>query len=100
MCICIMAVLLLIILAAEFVVQKKTSSAFDLYKIEINRVENELTHNPDPSSLNISDYKTIISVSVVKDEDPYAYSSDEHYCLRKIGDTLSNDLTASSFFLS
>ena len=88
MCICILAVLLLIILAAEFVVQKKTSSAFDLYKIEINRVENELTHNPDPSSLNISDYKTIISVSVVNDEDPYAYSSDEHYCLRKIGDSL------------
>ncbi len=88
MCICILTVLLLIILAAEFVVHKKTSSAFSLYKIEISRIENELLRNPDPASIRISDYKTIISVSTIDETDTSAYSSDEHYCIRKINNTL------------
>ena len=64
LCFGIILILLLLITAAEFVMLRKTNDGAYLYKIEINRVENELKRNArEPGfKFDLAGYRTIKSV--------------------------------------
>ncbi len=64
LCIVIFTILLLIILAAEFVMFKKNSASSFLYKIEINRVENELERSEGEPGYepDLTGYETILGI--------------------------------------
>ncbi len=91
LCIITIAILLLIMSAVEFVMLKNSSNDIDLYKIEINRVQQELIHhkNEETFAPDLSQFKTIKGIvpSTANDSSDF-YTSDYHYCIIDVNGTL------------
>ena len=78
----ILAALLIIAVAADFVVRVKNDKLVNLYKIEINRVEHELRKTSDTSvtDMDLSAFKTITGVVPLTEENADSfYESDNNY---------------------
>ena len=83
----ILAALLIIAVAAEFVVRGKNDRLVNLYKIEINRVEHELRGLGDTlvTDMDISGYETITGVAALTDDSADSfYDSDNNYKIAEI----------------
>ncbi len=83
----ILAALLIIAVAADFVVRAKNDKLVNLYKIEINRVEQELRKTSDTSvtDMDLSAFKTITGVVMLTDENADSfYESDNNYKIADI----------------
>ncbi|MCR4961070.1 MAG: HAMP domain-containing histidine kinase [Lachnospiraceae bacterium] len=85
LCISVTAILLLIFMAAVFVMHKKNKDEDYLYRIEINRVENELKNSPFIP--DISQYSTITNVSAFDPSFEDIYDSEDHYVIKKVNGT-------------
>ena len=97
LCISIFVVLLLIIVAVEFVMFKSSREGIDIYKVEVGRVENELrAHAGTPGyEPDISAYETILRVERYepesmnpKDGSGDFFNSDNAYVVRDVAGTL------------
>jgi len=88
LCIVIFVFLLLIISAVEVIIFKRNDKSIDLYKIEINRIEMELSKSNEKIDLN--KFKTIKSISKIgvcdlENEDGF-FDSENHYVIKIIND--------------
>ena len=97
LCISIFVVLLLIIVAVEFVMFKSSREGIDIYKVEVGRVENELrAHAGTPGyEPDISAYETILRVERYEPESMNPedgsgdfFNSDNAYVVRDVAGTL------------
>ena len=97
LCISIFVVLLLIIVAVEFVMFKSSREGIDIYKVEVGRVENELRAHAGTSGYepDISAYETILRVERYEPESMNPedgsgdfFNSDNAYVVRDIAGTL------------
>lgn len=85
LCLCIMALLFCVIVIVEIVIHKNTEHSIQLYKIEINRVIQELERGTDIS--NLPQYETIRSVEICEDgflDEINHYGSEYHYTLKEV----------------
>lgn len=82
LCITVMLIVFLIICASQYLVRKRNKDEIDLYKVEISRIENELTaHAGDPSyEIDVSKYKTITGVYKIGGEDAELESLGGGHC--------------------
>ena len=98
LCTAVILILLLIISAVEFVMQKNSVKDVAYYRIEISRVENEIRAHADKENFSpdLSAYETIRSVQEYDPQDTSAepvpaeefLESSVHYVLRNIGGRL------------
>ena len=97
LCISIFVVLLLIIVAVEFVMFKSSREGIDIYKVEVGRVENELrAHAGTPGyEPDISAYETILRVERYEPESMNPedgsgdfFNLDNAYVVRDVAGTL------------
>ena len=87
MCIVILATLVIVAVAADFVVRTKNDRLVNLYKIEINRVEHELRGATDTSVIDIdlTQYETILGVVALTDDNADSfYDADNSYKIADI----------------
>ena len=63
---------------------KKDNSSSPLYKVEINRIETELSHGKNVSA---DDYDNILGICEYNDSSDF-YSSDNEYVMREINGKL------------
>ena len=80
----VIALITVIFIAINVVMLKKDNSSSPLYKVEINRIETELSHGKNVSA---DDYDNILGICEYNDSS-YFYSSDNEYVMREINGKL------------
>ena len=91
LCVTVISLLLIIIAAVEIYVHKRTDEPVKLYRIEINRVENELKAHSGEAGfyIDVTQYETILSVEKLEEIDQNdQFASSDHYVIRDINGTL------------
>ena len=86
-----MAILLLIVAAVEIYAHKNTDKSVKLYRIELNRVENELKAHEGEEGffIDVTKYETIMSCETLDEIDQIdQYASNYHYVIRDINGKL------------
>ncbi len=90
LCIRVLVVIIIVIAMIEYALYRHSDPGFNMYKIEINRVANELeAHGGSPDTLDLSKYETITGVYVYDESDPGTFiDSSSHYCIKNINGSL------------
>ncbi len=91
LCTTVLILLFIIVATVELYAHRRNDESVKLYRIEINRVENELKAHSDEAGfyIDVTQYETILSVHGLDEIDQYdMFASNDHYVIREINGRL------------